>query len=266
MEKTTQPALHLIDNAFYNTESEQWWEPGSALYLMKTCVNPVRVGYGKRKLLELGVNPAGKLALEVGCGGGVLCEEIGRMGFSSVGIDLSVPSLRVALNHSRAEGMDIGYAGGRAESLPCRDNAFDVVFCCDVLEHVASVGRVISEISRVLRPGGVFFYDTLNRTLFSKLVAIKISQEWKRWSFMPDRLHVWTMFVRPEELKLLLAEHRIEWKEHRGIVPGQSIPSLLRTLRKRVKGQLSYRDLGARLSLVESDSMKIMYMGYGIKK
>ena len=265
MKNTSSPVSGRIDNAFYDRESAQWWQPGSALHLMKTSVNPVRVGYAKRKLEELGIDPTGKAALEVGCGGGVLSEEIARMGFVSLGIDISIPSLHVASAHSRASGLTIGYAGARGEALPCRDNAFDAVFCCDVLEHVHRVPQVISEIGRVLRSGGIFFYDTPNRTLFSKLVAIKVSQEWKRWAFIPANLHVWEMFIRPEELKLFLAEHNLQWKEHRGIAPGQSIFTMLRSLRKRAKGELSYTDMGRRLSLIESNDMRIMYMGYAIK-
>ncbi len=266
MNRTSQPAYSRMDNAFYDRAGAEWWRKDSALSLMKACVNPVRVAYIRRKLEERGIDPAGLAALEVGCGGGVLSEEMGRMGFILTGVDASVPSLRVALDHSRAGGLSIGYAGGKAESLPCRDNAFDAVFCCDVLEHVGDVPRVISEIGRVLRPKGLFFYDTVNRTLFSRLVTIKISQEWKRWAFMPADVHVWEMFVRPAELRLLLAAHNFEWKEHRGMEPGLSAPRILRCLRQRVKGRLSYAELGARLSLVESADMSIIYMGYAIRK
>ena len=266
MKKMAQSECSRIDNAFYDKESAQWWQPDSSLYLMKTSVNPVRVGYTRRKLQELGIDPAGKAALEVGCGGGVLSEEIARMGFTSTGIDISEPSLRVASEHSRSDGLRIAYVAGRAESLPCRENTFDAVFCCDVLEHVCSVPQVISEIGRVLKVGGLFLYDTLNRTLLSKLIAIKVSQEWRRWAFMPPNLHVWEMFIKPGELKLLLAKNNLEWKEHRGIEPGLSIPRVLHTLRKRVKGQLSYKDISMRLPLVESSSLKMMYMGYAIKR
>src|SRR5215831_9947274 len=85
-------------------------------------------------------------------------------------------------------------------------------FCCDVLEHVRDLPKVISEISRVLKPGGVFCFDTLNRTFLSKLVAIKIWQEWKRWAFMPPNLHVWEMFIKPDELKALLLQNQFEVK------------------------------------------------------
>jgi len=79
-----------------------------------------------------------------------------------------------------------------------------VVFCCDVLEHVQDLPRVISEVSRVLKPDGLFLYDTFNRTFLKKLVVIKVLQEWKRRAIMPQHLHEWGMFIKPYEMKLLL--------------------------------------------------------------
>jgi 2-polyprenyl-6-hydroxyphenyl methylase/3-demethylubiquinone-9 3-methyltransferase len=140
------------------------------------------------------------------------------------------------------------------------------VFCCDVLEHVQDLPKVISEISRVLKPGGVFFYDTLNRTFVSKLVAIKIWQEWKRWAFMPPNVHVWDMFIKPSEIKELLQKNSLDWKEHKGSSPNISIPKMLGYLRKRSKGEWTYADLGKRFWLVESKDMNILYAGYAVKQ
>ncbi len=130
---------------------------------------------------------------------------------------------------------------------------------------MSNLQKVISEISRVLKPGGVFFYDTLNRTLLSKLVAINISQHWKRWAFAPPNLHVWKMFIRPNELKSLLGQNNLEWKEHRGMGPNVSLPKLLRLLRKRARGRLTYKEMGRELYMVESRAMSTMYMGYAVK-
>ena len=256
-----------IDNCIYNAECDQWWQPDSALYLLKTSINPVRVGYFEKKLFnDLKVTPHGITALEVGCGGGILCEEIARMGFDTTGIDPSAPSLQIAIEHAIASGLEIKYEKGTGEALPFRDNTYDVVFCCDVLEHVSDLPKVISEISRVLKPGGVLCYDTINRTFISKLIAINFAQRWKQWAFMPPNLHVWEMFIKPDELKSLLRQNNLEWKEHRGTAPNLSYPEVLYYLQKRAKGELSYEDLGEKLLLVESTDMNIMYMGYAIKR
>jgi 2-polyprenyl-6-hydroxyphenyl methylase/3-demethylubiquinone-9 3-methyltransferase len=265
--ETLQQNYNRIDNNIYHSENDQWWQPDSALYLLKTSINPARVGYFKKKLFnELNIAPRGSAALEVGCGGGILCEEIARMGFSATGIDPSAQSLHIAIKHAGNSGLEIKYEEGSGEDIPFRDNTCDVVFCCDVLEHVRDLPKVISEISRVLKPGGVFCYDTVNRTFISKMVAINIAQKWKRWAFMPPNLHVWEMFIKPEELIPLLQQNNFDWREHRGMEPNLSYRQVLYYLRKRVKGELSYIDLGEKLLLIESTNMNIMYLGYAIKK
>ncbi len=256
-----------IDNGIYHAENDQWWQPDSALYLLKTSINPVRVGYFGNVLFNgLKMAPHGRTALEVGCGGGILCEEIVRMGFNATGIDPSAQSLHIAINHAETSGLEIRYEKGSGEALPFPDNTCDVVFCCDVLEHVSDLPKVISEISRVLKPGGVFCYDTINRTFISKLIAINIAQKWKRWAFMPPNIHNWDMFITPAEIKLLLQHNNFEWREHRGTKPNAPYHKVLYYLHKRATGEWSYKDLGDKLLLVESQDMNIMYMGYAIKK
>ena len=100
----------------------------------------------------------------------------------------------------------------------------------------------------------------------SKLVAIKIWQEWKPWAFMPPNLHVWEMFIKPEELKAHLLNSGFEFKAFRGTEPNVSIPKMLSYLRKRVKGEWTYKELGEHFQLVESNDQKILYMGWAVKK
>jgi 2-polyprenyl-6-hydroxyphenyl methylase / 3-demethylubiquinone-9 3-methyltransferase len=266
LKKVAQEIYDCIDNDLYHADGDSWWQSDTPFYLIQSSVNPARVGYFKNKLFnELKVNPQGKAALEVGCGGGVLCEEIARMGFEVTGIDPSEHSLQIGTSHAKANMLRINYEKGTGEALPHRDNSVDIVFCCDVLEHVRDVPKVISEISRVLKPGGVFCYDTFNRTFMSKLVAINISQVWKRWAFAPSNLHVWKMFIKPDELISLLRLNHLEWKEHWGMEPNVSLLVLLHYLRKRARGEITYKDLGEKLFMVKSSNMRIMYMGYAIK-
>jgi 2-polyprenyl-6-hydroxyphenyl methylase/3-demethylubiquinone-9 3-methyltransferase len=134
------------------------------------------------------------------------------------------------------------------------------------LEHVRDLPKVISEISRILKPGGIFIYDTINRNLISKLVAIKVLQEWKRWAILPANLHVWDMFIRPDELKSLLLQNNLEWKEHRGIKPDIFVPKILGYLHQRAVGKISYEEFGKKFRLIEGNSLSVSYMGYAIKK
>ena len=266
MEKVSTEVYQKINNEVYKADGDIWWKPDTILHLLKTSVNPWRVGYGKDIIKRLGIDPKGKTALEVGSGGGILAEEIARMGFIVTGIDPAEQSVVTASNHAKVSGLDIKYEKGMGENLPYTDASFDVVFCCDVLEHVQDLPKVISEISRVLKPGGVFIYDTVNRTFISKVVAIKIWQEWKRWAFMPPNIHVWDMFITPDEIKALLQKSGFEWKEHKGSSPNVSVPKMLGYLRKRAKGEWTYEDLGKNFWLVESKDMNILYAGYAIKK
>ena len=267
MRKITQAIYERINNGVYSALSDQWWQPDSAFYQMKVSFNPARVGYAKRKLIEeLKIDPQATAALDVGCGGGFLTEEIARMGFDTTGVDPSERSVRAASDHARESGLNIRYGTGAGESLPFEDRSFGAVFCCDVLEHVRDLPKVISEISRVLKPGGIFCYDTLNRTWTSLLAAIKISQVWKPWAYMPPNLHVWRMFIKPGEMKSLLRQNGLEWKEHRGLMPNVPIPRLLGYLRKRTKGEWTYAELAGKVRMIESRVTAIMYMGYAVKE
>jgi 2-polyprenyl-6-hydroxyphenyl methylase/3-demethylubiquinone-9 3-methyltransferase len=265
MQKIPEEVYNRINNKVYDEEGERWWQPDFSLNLIKTIINPFRVGYSKRIIDKLRMFPDGKSALEVGCGGGILCEEIAGIGFNTVGIDPSEQSIKTASKHAAENGLKISYLKGTGESLPFPDGIFNIVFCCDVLEHVQDLPGVISEISRVLKPGGVFIYDTFNRTFLSKLVAIKVLQDWKRWAIMPPHLHEWEMFIKPGEIKLMLHQNHLSWQEHTGIMPDISILRIWRYLHLRVNGKLTYEEFGKKFQMVETSFTNVMYMGYAIK-
>jgi len=266
VKRVTQEIYDRIDNGIYDSERENWWQPDSALYLIQGSLNPARLAFVKRALATLQMEPAGKRALEVGCGGGILCEEIARLGFTTSGIDPSQRSLTIAREHARQSGLAIGYLNGAGEALPFPDRSFDALFCCDVLEHVRDLPLVISEIARVLKPGGVFIYETINRTWLSWFIVIGIAQRWQRWAFLPANLHVWGMFIKPRELKALLKANHLEWREHRGLKPNASLPAVLTCLRQRARGEIDFHEFGRRLALVESANSSLMYLGYAVKR
>jgi len=265
MQKISEEIYKRIDNDIYDKEVNKWWQIGSFFNLI-TLFNPCRLDYAKKIFYQCKRNPLGKSALEVGCGGGLFCEEIAKLGFCTTGIDPSEQSIIKAIKHAERNELKIKYITGTGEKLPFRNQYFDAVFCCDVLEHVCDLPKVISEISRVLKPGGLFIYDTINRTPLSKLVAIKILQEWRRWALLPPNLHVWNMFIRPSELKSLLTQNNLEWKEHRGIKPDISAFRILAYLHQRALGNISNEEFGNKFRLIEGNSLYISYMGYAIKR
>jgi 2-polyprenyl-6-hydroxyphenyl methylase / 3-demethylubiquinone-9 3-methyltransferase len=254
-----------IDNDLYNREGDIWWDDRQVLSLLRSAINPARFGYFRRVLQELQVDLAGAAVLDIGCGGGLLAEEFARLGCRVTGIDPSEPSLRTAREHARQSGLEIAYCQGAGEDLPFPDASFDIVYCCDVLEHVSDLDRVMAETVRVLKPGGTYFYDTINRTPVSKFVMIKLFQDW-RWSrLMPPRLHVWPMFIKPVELKAALARHDLESRDLRGMKPAANPLHLMLLLRRLKRGRISLPEFAARSVFRESHGTAVSYMGYAIK-
>jgi 2-polyprenyl-6-hydroxyphenyl methylase / 3-demethylubiquinone-9 3-methyltransferase len=233
--------------------------------LLKTGLNPVRFGY-MRQVIEhdLKLEPASLRALDVGCGGGLLAEEFARLGFQVTGIDPSAGSLEVARQHARAAGLDINYQPGSGESLPVPDAEFDVVYCCDVLEHVDSVEATLSEITRALKPGGVFLYDTINRTRLSRLLYIKMAQDWKSTAWAEPGLHAWDHFIRPGELDASMRHAGLRPGERVGFSSGSPVAVLL-AVHARAKGRIDYAELGARLNLRTSRHFFGSYGGWATK-
>lgn len=255
-----------VDNKIYNHMFETWWDEKGFLHNL-LAYNPVRFGYFRKVLFDkLKIEPNGKRALDIGCGGGILAEEFARVGCKVTGIDPSKPSLEAAREHAKKAGFDIEYKVGIGEDIPFDDETFDMVYCCDVLEHVSDLEKVIKETARVLKREGVYMYDTMNRTLLSKLIVIKLLQEWPWMSFMPPNLHDWDMFIKPKELLELLTRVGFDNQELVGIKPGVNPIKIISTLRQRKRGELSHFEALQRMKLRESRDKRVAYMGYALKK
>ncbi len=185
------------DLEFYDLSADEWWDKNSKIYALY-YLNQPRFQFFDRYIPQW----QGLKVLDVGCGGGFSCEFMAKKGTITYGIDSSAKCIETAQRHSCENGLDINYKVGVAESLPYQDNTFDVVICVDVLEHVYDYRQVVSEIYRVLKPGGIFFYDTINRNFQSRLMMIWLMENLLR--LIPLGVHDWDKFIQPEELKELM--------------------------------------------------------------
>jgi len=210
---------------------------GDRVNYMASCVERV---WGKGAFAQQEV-------LEVGCGGGLLCGELARRGLVVSGVDPSAESLAGARQYvdKLQLGQNVGLYEGSAESLPYADGSFSVVVCMDVLAHVQDLSATVREIARVLAPGGIFIFDTINRTFLARLVLIWIGERFfQRWGLVPG-LHVHSMFIKPRELRAELVRNKLHIRELTGFMPGI------------VEG---------RLTLTPGGFKSVSYIGYATKE
>jgi 2-polyprenyl-6-hydroxyphenyl methylase/3-demethylubiquinone-9 3-methyltransferase len=258
--------MPTIDNEIYDHIHGAWWSDDSFMALLRNSVNPPRFAYFRDILTQrLGVDPRRLKVLDVGCGGGLLSEQFAAIGCTVTGIDRSAATIAAARAHAQAAGAPIEYRVASGERLPFDARQFDVVCCCDVLEHVDDMDTVIGEISRVLKPGGIFFFDTINRTLKSRVVAIKVAQDWPVTRFMPRNVHVWDKFIRPAELAASFERHGLAGSEFAGLSPARHPLRALAALLRLKLGKMSFAEFGHKLVLRKSRDLSISYMGFAVR-
>lgn len=239
------------DLEFYDLSADDWWKEDEKIYALYHLNQP------RFEFFDCYVpNWQGLKALDVGCGGGFTCEFMAQRGVIVSGIDQSVKCITKAQEHALISKLQIDYQHGFAEKLPYGDRTFDVVVCVDVLEHVADLCKTLKEIYRVLKPNGLFFFDTINRNFKSKLIMIwlleNILQE------IPCGIHDWKRFIKPEELIDLMHAHGFTGIEIKGFnIFGESLYHNL----------LSYIHYKKRKSfrIKISDNTSLMYIGKAVK-
>ena len=255
-----------VDNDVYERLGESWWDETSPLSLLHGSFTAGRFAYFRTVLARrCGSAPGGLAVLDIGCGGGFLAEQFAALGCQVTGVDPSPASVDTARAHAAARGLPIDYRVGAGEELPVQDAAFDVTCCCDVLEHVADLDRVISETSRVLKPGGLYLFDTINRTRTSRLLAIKVMQQWRLTRLTDVALHDWNMFITPAELASVLERHGLTAGEVTGLGARAHPLAILRAFTSAKRGRITYGELSRRLDAGQVTSTAISYMGFATK-
>ncbi len=170
-------------------------------------------------------DPEGAKLLDVGCGGGFLANAFAAAGAEVYGVDLSANAVRTARDHADGKGLCLRVMTGRAEALPFASSVFDAVLLADVLEHLDDFRQALAESSRVLKPGGVLLYETVNRTLLSRVGAVWVLEYVFRK--IPPNSHDWRMFIRPPELEEALRACGLTNREVRGLALKNGIPGFL---------------------------------------
>lgn len=185
------------DLTIYDRFAEHWWD-GSQRWL-RTLQNlvPARLRHFDRI-----ADWAGKSVLDLGCGGGFMSEALARRGAIVTGADPAAAAIAIATGHAALQDLPIRYLVAPGESLPLPSQSMDYVVCVDVLEHVRDVGAVLDEVARILRPGGVFLFDTINRTRLAAFVVVFLGESAVR--LLPRGTHDPAKFIRPHELEVML--------------------------------------------------------------
>ncbi|WP_410793580.1 bifunctional 2-polyprenyl-6-hydroxyphenol methylase/3-demethylubiquinol 3-O-methyltransferase UbiG [Kribbella sp. C-35] len=254
-----------IDNQVYNRIGDSWWDEDNPLNMLHGSFTPGRFAYFRDVLERTARDPAGRRAVDIGSGGGFLAEEFARSGCLVVGIDPSEVSVRTARDHARSSGLDARYVVATGEHLPLAGASVDIAYCCDVLEHVSDLDRVIAETARVLKPGGIYLFDTINRTFASKVLLIKAMQEWRLTRVVDTELHVWEMFIKPTELEEVLRRHGLRLGEITGLGARANKLGVLRNFRRARRGAISVGQLSRALDVGRVKGTSASYMGYATK-
>jgi len=184
-----------INNGFYDDLGDKWYDAYDDPVALLRAENKAMFPWIINKLRTL-CDHNGRI-LDVGCGGGFLSNELARQGYKVTGVDLSPESLNVARSHDKTGS--VKYEVADAYKLPYADESFDALTAMDFLEHVDRPQEIISEFSRVLKPGGLFFFHTFNRNPFSHFVVIKLLEWFIKNT--PKNMHVINLFIKPEEVR-----------------------------------------------------------------
>jgi len=192
-QRTAQANVDPAEIAKFEALANRWWDPESEFKPLHE-INPLRLNY-----IDERAPLAGKKVLDVGCGGGILCEGLAQRGAHVTGIDMGEAPLSVARLHSLESGVNVDYRQITVEELADAEaGQYDVVCCLEMLEHVPDPGSVVAACAKLLRPGGELFVSTINRNPKSWLFAI-VGAEYVL-QLLPRGTHSWKKFIRPSEM------------------------------------------------------------------
>jgi 2-polyprenyl-6-hydroxyphenyl methylase/3-demethylubiquinone-9 3-methyltransferase len=200
--------------------ADEWWD-ASGKFKPLHKFNPIRLSFFKQEICKFFVRDeklltpfTGLKILDIGCGGGLVAEPISRLGADLTAIDASQKNINVAKIHGEKSGLKIDYQCTSAEELASKNQQFDVVLALEIIEHVADVEKFIEACAKLVKPNGLLFIATLNRTAKSLLMA-KFGVEYiLRW--LPIGTHDWRKFLKPSEIENIAKNQQIQLKKIQG--------------------------------------------------
>jgi 2-polyprenyl-6-hydroxyphenyl methylase/3-demethylubiquinone-9 3-methyltransferase len=225
MSQTAAAAGASVDPAEiakFTAMAEAWWDPQGKFRPLHR-LNPIRLTYIRDscairfKREAKGPRPLAGLSLvDIGCGGGLLCEPLARLGARVTGIDAGQRNIAIAQNHARDSELEIDYREATAEALAAAGERFDVVLSMEVVEHVADPAGFLASCAQLVAPGGLLIVATLNRTAKSFAFAIVGAEYLLRW--LPRGTHDWRRFLRPSEMAGMIRPQGLTLGEAIGVI------------------------------------------------
>jgi 2-polyprenyl-6-hydroxyphenyl methylase / 3-demethylubiquinone-9 3-methyltransferase len=220
---TGQPStIDEAEVARFSALAAEWWNPHGKFGVLHKF-NPVRLAFIRDQAClhfgrdAKGVRPfAGLRLLDIGCGGGLLSEPMARLGFDVVGADASEKNIKTASVHAGEQRLAIDYRATTAEALAAAGERFDAILNMEVIEHVADLNLFVESCASMLKPGGLMFVATINRTAKAFALAIVGAEYVLGW--LPRGTHDWAKFVKPLELDTALTRARLTTKAETGVM------------------------------------------------
>jgi 2-polyprenyl-6-hydroxyphenyl methylase/3-demethylubiquinone-9 3-methyltransferase len=211
---------------FFSKLARDWWNPRGPMASLHQ-VNPVRLAFVREAIdahwpkARGALKPlAGKAALDIGCGAGLLCEPLARLGAAVTGVDAAGENVSAAAAHAEGVGLDIRYMAGEVAGLDI--GQFDLVTSVEVIEHVADKPAFLRDVAARLAPDGLLVMSTPNRTAASRVLLVGAAEA---VGYVPKGTHHWEDFITPEEFEALLADAGLTVTAKRGIAwrPGKGL-------------------------------------------
>lgn len=200
-----------MNNKIFNEFSDDWWKEDGAFKALHSF-NLLRLKYIKERILK---NSLKNLKiLDIGCGGGILCEPLSRLGARVFGIDTNYKAIEVAKKHAKQKGLKINYQNIELSKISL--NNFDLVTCMEVLEHANNINQIIIKSKEILKKEGVFIGSTINKTLASYFLAILFAEN--IFKILPKGTHQWDKLLRPNYLKKLFLQNNFSQFDVKGVI------------------------------------------------